>query len=77
MSGISRRATFGAALYAFPLSSVPIVAKAYGIDHDAMRLAERMGELHGGQWRAVVDHDAGFILIKPRPRPNPKPLVSS
>lgn len=77
MSGISRRDVFGAALYAFPLSAVATVARAYGIDHDAKRLAEKMAQIHGGQWRAVVDHEAGFIVIKPRPRPNPMPPASS
>jgi hypothetical protein len=76
MSSISRRATFGAALYAFPLAVVPSLAKAYGVDMEANLLAEKMADLHGGEWRAIVDHDAGFILIKPRPRPNPKQPVS-
>jgi hypothetical protein len=51
------------------------VAKApvcdFGVGNDAKRLARKMGLLHGGRWKAVVDHQSGFILIKPDPGPKP------
>lgn len=36
------------------------------ITRRACKLALSMGRLHGGRWIAKVDHDAGFILIRPR-----------
>lgn len=32
---------------------------------DAQNLAAAMAAIHGGLWKAVVDHEAGFILIRP------------
>jgi len=35
---------------------------------EALRaVANAMSAMHGGQWTAHVDHDAGFILIRARP----------
>lgn len=33
---------------------------------NARALAKAMARLHGGQWTAHVDHEAGFILIRPK-----------
>jgi hypothetical protein len=35
------------------------------VDIDAAALAASMKTLHGGEWRIFLDHDAGFVLIKP------------
>lgn len=66
MSVISRRAALGSVLYAIPTAYVSNLDQ---IQCDADRLAAKMGAIHGGEWRAAVDHETGFILIKPRPRP--------
>ncbi|HEV7415056.1 MAG TPA: hypothetical protein VGN98_02795 [Tianweitania sediminis] len=38
-------------------------------------LAGMMAELHGETWKAFVEHETGFILIRPlnEKRPIPKP----
>lgn len=74
MPQVSRRAVFGSVFYAFPIGCL---SKAYGVQYDADRLAGKMGDIHGGHWKATVDHETGFILIKPRPRPDPGPRGTS
>jgi hypothetical protein len=34
--------------------------------HSADLLAAMMQELHGGTWFATVDHESGFVLIRPK-----------
>lgn len=47
-------------------------ASRSSINDDAQALAQAMESVHGGKWLARVDHEAGFILIRPRPgRPPP------
>jgi hypothetical protein len=53
----------------FSVTKTPVCD--FGVGHDASRLARKMGLLHGGRWKAVVDHQSGFILIKPDPGPKP------
>lgn len=36
-----------------------------GIKRDAEALAASMAQLHGGTWIAQLDHEAGFILVRP------------
>jgi hypothetical protein len=34
--------------------------------HTANALARQMQEMHGGDWRVEIDHQAGFVLVAPR-----------
>ena len=36
------------------------------IRHSADLLAAQMQEQHGGAWFATIDHDSGFVLIRPK-----------
>jgi hypothetical protein len=62
MSGYSRRGLIGLVLAAFP-------AQAFArssIEADAERLAAKVARQRGGDWTAVVDQEADFILIRRR-----------
>ncbi|MPZ31455.1 MAG: hypothetical protein GEV13_10735 [Rhodospirillales bacterium] len=47
--------------------AAPAKADAASIKRAVDDLTAAMAELHGGRWKAHVDHDTGFILIQPRP----------
>jgi hypothetical protein len=51
-----------------PVVGVALAGEGDDIANAANTLARLMAGRHGGQWRAVIDHDTGFILIKPRRR---------
>lgn len=55
--------------FVYGLFSAPSMARLElperAISSDAQDLAAAMAALHGGLWKAVVDHEAGFILIRP------------
>lgn len=70
---ISRRQTLLAICGAASAGSMVPFSDA--IAADAEEIARRMARRHGGRWKAVVDHEAGFILIKPR-RDRAQPLLS-
>lgn len=64
---VKRRIVLGAlAGFVTPSGDLPVentyrrIAEALGV------LSAAMAEVHGGQWSAHVDHDAGFILISPQ-----------
>lgn len=62
----SRRAVVASIL---PVASTVIgFGKPDKISVAANDLADDMARRHGGAWRAHVDHESGFILIKPRRR---------
>lgn len=60
-AGITRRALAGVVSWVAPVGS--------SIEADAEKLAQRMADRHGGLWKTHVDHETGFILIKPSPKP--------
>jgi hypothetical protein len=62
---ISRRAIVASVL---PIAATAVLAgNGDNITDIANTLARLMAGRHGGVWRAIVDHETGFILIKPRP----------
>lgn len=63
-------AAFAGALCIPTIAAVPMrTAAPNPLDvarHSADLLAAQMQELHGGSWFATVDHDSGFVLIRPK-----------
>lgn len=37
----------------------PVVA----IERSAARIATEMTRIHGGEWRTMIDHQTGFVLV--------------
>ena len=64
----SRRLLLAAVLAVPAAATMPAPAKsdADQIQQVADSLAVAMASRHGGRWEALVDHDAGFVLITPR-----------
>ena len=64
------RAAFTGGLCIPAIATVPSRIKAPDpLDvarHSADLLAAMMQELHGGTWFATVDHESGFVLIRPK-----------
>jgi hypothetical protein len=65
---LSQRRAFLGALAA---TAVPVPAAAASIatsresaDQSAAALTDAMARLHGGRWKAHIDHENGFILIR-------------
>ncbi len=64
----ARRAFLAGALSVPATAALPATIPASdGIKEAAKALAAAMQERHGGKWVAIVDHDAGFVLIVPLP----------
>lgn len=64
----ARRAFLTGALSTSAATALPTPAKAdtvESIDAAARALADAMARLHGGRWRAHVDHNTGFVLVQP------------
>ena len=63
-------ATFAGALCIPTIAAVPMRESAPNpLDvarHSADLLAAMMQDIHGGVWFAHVDHESGFILIRPK-----------
>jgi len=41
-------------------------------EQHAGALAEAMAAIHGGRWQAIVDHQAGFVIVRPVSRRRPE-----
>ena len=66
-----RRRLLAVALPGVALQPTAAMLATVAIDSAADQLAAAMAVLHGGQWKARVDHDAGFVLIVPLPEKPP------
>ena len=62
-----RRAFLGslaATAVPMPTAAASIVTSRESADQSAAALTDAMARLHGGKWRAHIDHENGFILIQ-------------
>jgi hypothetical protein len=59
------------AAVAAPACDIPVENVRRKVDEALSAVSAAMADLHGGQWVAHVDHDAGFILISSRKAPTP------
>lgn len=55
------------------IGAIAEAADRQTIQQKAKALAVAMAMLHGGDWIAQIDHDAGFILVRPRSDRGPQP----
>jgi hypothetical protein len=55
-----------AGVAAAPVAAASPQPTQEAVNVDARALASAVARLHGGRWTAHVDHDTGFILIRPR-----------
>lgn len=62
---IRRRAAIGA------IAALSIRLPEDDLEEALAIVAAAMAKIHGGRWRAHVDHVAGFILIGPQTDPTP------
>lgn len=64
-STTARRGILLGALAALAPKPAPAASPATRerVDAAADALAKALGDLHGGQWSATVDHACGFVLI--------------
>ena len=63
---LSRRGVMAGLLPVIAATSAVCQSKDV-VQEAADNLARAMSKRHGGKWAALVDHDTGFIMIKPRP----------
>lgn len=53
-----------------PFNAIAMSASAKNIEKTIARLADTlmdlMEDVHGGSWLAQIDHETGFLLIRPR-----------
>jgi hypothetical protein len=47
-----------------PAAAASIVTSRESAEQSAAALTDAMARLHGGKWRAHIDHENGFILIR-------------
>lgn len=67
---VRRRVVIGAfAAVANSYGDIPVENVRRRIEDALSVISAAMTELHGGQWTAHVDHDAGFVLISPQRAP--------
>lgn len=67
---LKRRVVIGAfAAAATPTCDLAVENRRRNIEEALSAVSAAMADLHGGQWTAHVDHDAGFILVSPQKGP--------
>jgi len=75
--GMTRRRLVSGAIGLSAYSGSTIRAGAERIatpEQRAQALADAMAAVHGGRWRAIVDHQAGFVIVQPEVNRGPESL---